>query len=150
MIHILTLTALVALASAEPEDPNLAQAKAHAMAARKLYGAKRYKEALKEFTAAYQLKPKSALWFNIGKCYEQSGEVPQALRSYRQYLREDPSTKDRKEVEKAISDMERRLKGRGVQQLLVLTEPTGVDVAVDRKPVGPSPASIELRPGPTR
>lgn len=115
--------------------------------AQKLYKQARYAEAIEKFEAAYAVRPHPVIFFNIGKCYEQLNETPKALRAYRDYLRMAPDATDRDTVTDAIANLERRLKDRGVQQLLVFADPAQARIEVDGKDLGTSPASIELPAG---
>jgi hypothetical protein len=141
--------ALTLLISAEPaaSDDNTAKARAAFQWAQKLYKEARYASAIEKFEEAYRLKPHPSILFNIGRCYEQLGEIPRALRSYRDYLKAMPDAKDKEQVTSAILNLERRLKDEGVQQLIVYTDPSGAFVTIDDKAYGSSPAAVELRPG---
>jgi hypothetical protein len=144
-----TVALLTSLLGASPSngDSTLAEAKAHVEAARKAFVARKFGVALTEFQAAQRLKPAPVLWFNIGKCYEKINETASALRSFRSYLHEAPSTPDKKEVTAAISRMEARLRSRGVQQLMVFSNPPGATASISGKGSLPVPASWELKPG---
>lgn len=112
-----------------------------------LYGQARYSDAIAAFEEAYVLKPHPVILFNVGKCWEQLGETAKALRSYRDYLRLLPDATDKDTVSDAIANLERRLKEKGVQQLMVFAEPADAKIEVDGKPLGSSPASVELTAG---
>jgi hypothetical protein len=142
--------ALGVLVFAAAPDPTVAEARAHFNKAERLYREAGYAEAIAEFEQAYRIRPHGVLFFNIGKCYEQLGDIPSALRNYRRYLHDVPEAKDRDLVSKAIGNLEKRLSAKGVQQLLVFAQPAGAAVRVDGKDLGPAPVSVELRPGPHR
>lgn len=136
----------VALFVSAPADPSQ-KAKEAFQSAQKLYKEARYAEAIAKFEEAYALKPSPVLFYNIGRCHEQLGDVPKALRSYRDYLRLAPDAKDRDTVNDAIANLERRLKERGVQQLMVFADPASAVIEVDGKALGNSPATVELTAG---
>jgi len=75
------------------------------------------------------------------------GDAAGALRFYREYLRQSPEAADRETVQGRISDIERALQEKGVQQLTVLSDPDGATVFIDEKPVGVTPWTGELYPG---
>jgi len=131
----------------EKTDDDTLAAKKYFQWAQSLYKQARYSEAIAKFEEAYRLKPHPTIFFNIGRCYEQLNDIPRALKNYRDYLRIAPEAKDRELVSDAIANLERRLKEQGVQQLSVLTDPTGARVTVDEKYMGLSPLSLELKPG---
>lgn len=130
-------------AAADPTQ----KAKEAFQTAQRLYKEARYADAIVKFEEAYALKPSPVLFFNIGKCHEQLGDVPKALRSYRDYLRLAPDAKDKDTVSDAIANLERRLKEKGLQQLMVFADPPSAVIEVDGKVLGNSPASIELTAG---
>jgi hypothetical protein len=113
----------------------------------KLYKQARYAEAIAKFEEAYAVRPHPVIYFNIGKCNEQLGETAKALRSYRDYLRLAPDAKDKETVSDAIANLERRLREKGMQQLMVFADPPSARISVDGKELGSSPASVELIAG---
>jgi tetratricopeptide (TPR) repeat protein len=142
------LTALAAfVVVAVPPDASTTQAKAHFEKAERLYQRAQYAEAIAEFEAAYRIRPHGVLLYNVGRCYEQLGDIPHALRNYRGYLREVPNAPDRETIEAAIGSLERRLRTKGVQQLLVYATPDAARVALDGRDLGTSPVSAEVVPG---
>ncbi|MDP1919731.1 MAG: PEGA domain-containing protein [Myxococcales bacterium] len=149
MFAVHALCALVSLgaAPAPAAADDATRAKEIFKAAQKLYKEARYADAIARFEEAYVLKPSPVIIYNIGKCHEQLGDVPKAMRSYRDYLRLAPDAKDKDTVGDAIANLERRLKEKGLQQLLVFADPPAAIVEVDGKLLGNSPASIELTAG---
>jgi tetratricopeptide (TPR) repeat protein len=130
-----------------PAPTATAEAKQHFKAGSDAYRRADYATAIREFEAAYLAKPSGLLRYNVAQCYEKLGDIPSALRNYHLYLRETPNADDRATVEAAIANLEKRLQERGVQQLLVYSEPAAATVVVDGKPRGASPVSVELAPG---
>lgn len=129
------------------ETAELAKAKEAAQAAQRLYKQARYAEAILKFEEAAAIRPHPQITFNIGRCYEQLGEIGKAMRSYRDYLRLSPNAEDRQTVADAITNLERRLREKGVQQLMVFSEPANARINVDGKDLGNSPVSVELSAG---
>jgi tetratricopeptide (TPR) repeat protein len=111
------------------------------------YRATRYRESIDYFLEADRLSPSAALSFNIARAYEKIDDPAAALRWYRDYLRRDPTAKDRAAVESLIHSFEERLSKKGVQQVTVLSEPPGATVVVDGQPVGVTPWTSEIAPG---
>ena len=108
----------------------------------------RYTEAIELFRAADALKPSPAIAFNVARAYARLGDAAGALAAYREYLRRAPDAKDAREVARQIRRFEQRLAARGVQQLTVLSQPVAATVLIDGKPVGVTPFTDELDPGP--
>lgn len=148
LVLVLTLFAVPALCAPSPgADKETAAAKAHYAEGVHAYREGHYREAIQDFQAAYSAKPSGLLFFNIAQCYEKLGDLPNALRSYRDYLREVPKAPDRKTVLAAMHSIELRLAERGVQQLLVRSVPAGAQVQIDATPRGVTPLEVELAPG---
>lgn len=153
----MTTALLVALLLAAPkpaaapadaaEQGDVKKAKELFQSGQKLYKQARYAEAIAKFEEAYLVRPHPVIYFNIGKCQEQLGETAKALRAYRDYLRLAPDAKDKETVSDAIANLERRLRERGMQQLMVFADPPTARIAVDGKELGSSPASVELIAG---
>jgi hypothetical protein len=146
MTPLLLLAALLAGAAPVHTDAT-SQAKAHFRAATDAYRRADYQTAIAEFEAAYAAKPAPVLRYNLAQCYERSGDIDSALKSYHQYLHESPDAEDRATVQVAIGNLERRLQERGVQQLLVYSEPPAAVVTIDGANRGTTPTSMELAPG---
>ena len=127
-------------------DPT-AKAKEAFMTGQRFYKEARYADAIAKFEEAYAIKPSPVLFYNIGRCHEQLGDVPRALRAYRDYLRMQSDAKDKDTVNDAIANLERRLKEKGLQQLMVFADPPTAIIEVDGKVLGNSPASVELTAG---
>jgi tetratricopeptide (TPR) repeat protein len=152
MITTLLIALLVAApkpapAPAEAESGDVKKAKDLFQSGQKLYKQARYAEAIAKFEEAYLVRPHPVIYFNIGKCWEQLGETAKALRAYRDYLRLAPDAKDKETVSDAIANLERRLREKGMQQLMVFADPPNARIAVDGKDLGSSPASVELIAG---
>jgi tetratricopeptide (TPR) repeat protein len=141
-----TALLLIAALGAAPVEP-AAAAKESFAAGKKLYDQAKFADAVVKFEEAYRLKPHPVIFFNIGKCYEAMGETGKAMRAFRDYLRLLPDATDRQNVVDAIANLERRLRERGVQQLLVFVDPPNAAVAIDGKPITGNPASAELTAG---
>jgi hypothetical protein len=133
--------------AAPPPVSDLAAARARFRRGAELYAAKRYRDAIAEFEAAYRLKPHGAIHYNVAQCRERLGEWPGAIRGYHDYLREVPDATDREPVRASIRRLEAKLVPAGVQTLLVYSEPPGAEVRVDGHPRGRTPVHVVLPPG---
>ena len=116
-------------------------------AAQQLYQASRFADALKKFEEAQALKPHPVIVFNIARCQELLGQVPQSLKSYREYLRLSPGAADKDAVLAAIAVLEKKLPAPSSQQLVINAEPAACLVMVDGKRLGFAPVTAELAPG---
>lgn len=130
-----------------PNDEQRSEAKARYEAGVAAYTAGRYKDAVDLFLAADRLAPSSPLSFNIARAYEKLGDDSGALRFYRDYLRRTPDAQNANDVGALVKRFEERLRAKGVQQMTVLSTPTGATVALDGAPVGVTPATLDVPPG---
>jgi len=148
MIRAPVLLALLAFvpAALAADDP-AARSKELFQEAQKLYKQGKYADAIVKLDEANALKPHPVINYNIARCHEQLGDVPKALRAYRDYLRLSPDAKDKQAVSDSIANLERKLKERGLQQVMIFAEPATAAITVDGKELGTSPASIELTAG---
>jgi len=71
------------------------------------YSLGKFKEAAEEYQGAFELHPDPALLYNIAQCFRLDGNIERAAFFYRSYLRNNPSARNREEVEGRIADMER-------------------------------------------
>ena len=62
--------------------------------------------ALAAFQQANQMVPSPLMKFNIALCYERLGDFPEALKGYKEFLREVPDAPNRAAVEQAIQRLE--------------------------------------------
>ncbi len=124
-----------------------AQAKQRFARGAQAYREARYQDAIDLFREANRLDPHPDLVFNTGQAYEKLGDVGNALRSYREYLRLAPAASDRATVEASIKNLEARLRARGVQQVSIFSTPAGASLVLDERGVGQTPWTGEIAPG---
>lgn len=144
---VLPLVLAACLASTPAFADSIEDAKRAFKSGAQAYREARYKDAIEQFVLANRLDPHPELVFNVGQAYEKLGDVPNALRSYRDYLRLSPSAPDRATVEASIRNLEARLRERGVQQVSVFSTPAGASVSLDGVFVGATPWTAEIAPG---
>lgn len=123
------------------------QAKVKFEAGVRAFGERRYADAVQSFAEADALAPSAPLSFNIARAFERLDNPAAALRWYRDYLRRSPQAANLTEVQARISEHAATLAARGVQQLTVLTTPDGAALSIDDQVVGPTPVTLELKPG---
>jgi tetratricopeptide (TPR) repeat protein len=108
----------------------------------------RYAEAVQAFQRADAIAPSAALSFNIARSFEHLENTSAALRWYRDFVRRSPQAPNLADVQGRIASLAAKLAERGVQQISVLSTPDGAAVLIDNQPVGSTPLTIELVPGP--
>jgi len=131
MINALLVALTLSAASADDDAAATAKAKTLFTNGQKLYKAGKYADAIAKFEEAFKVKSHPVIYFNIGKCWEQLGDSAKALRNFRDYLRLSPDASDRQQVTDSIANLERRLREKGVQQLLIFAEPANAKILVD-------------------
>jgi hypothetical protein len=111
------------------------------------FGERRYADAVQSFVEADALAPSAPLSFNIARAFERLDNPAAALRWYRDYLRRSPQAPNAAEVQARVGEHAATLAARGVQQITVLTTPDGAALTIDDQAAGPTPVTLELKPG---
>lgn len=104
----------------------------------------RFADAIRYFRAAYRMGgPSSELW-NIARSRERMDDAEGAAGAIEQYLAQrDLGPQDRAEAERELGALRSRS-----SMLTVTTVPAGAVVTLDgRQAAGPTPVSLEIRPG---
>jgi tetratricopeptide (TPR) repeat protein len=107
------LAAAVALAAAtllgagvaRAGDPAPSDAKARYLSGQSHYNLNEFAEALQDFKEAYRLRPDPAFLFNIAQCERQLGNLEEAIKFYRSYLRNKPDAGNKREIERKIEEL---------------------------------------------
>lgn len=113
-LSTVTLVSSEARAQAKPQLSESQRSKAgeHYQKAKRLYDLAKYKEAVDEYQAAYLISADPALLFNIAQSYRLADQPIEAVRFYRNYLRNAPDAPNRADVEKRIADLEKQMADR--------------------------------------
>ncbi len=145
----LTLCAGRAHAADAPDAPDAQAERAKQLYAlgAEAFAAQHNAEAIQYFRRAAEIVPSSKLTYNIALAYEELGDSARALSEYRDYLRQGPAAERREQVLGRIVELEQKLAAVGVQQLSVLSHPSGATVRVGERALGVTPWSGELPPG---
>jgi hypothetical protein len=107
----------------------------------------RWADAVRAFRQADAISPSAPLSFNIAKAYERLDDTAGALRWYRDFMRRNPQAPNAAEVQARITTLAEALAQRGLQQLTVLSTPSGASVTIDEQQIGTAPITLELSPG---
>ncbi len=148
---VVIATAWAPGAWAQDQEARMAKAKEHYELGRQYYGMGKYKEAIQELKAAYDLSGETTLLYNIAKSYEKLGDFDKAIQHYKDYLdlRLVIPAADRADVERAIAVL-RKKKEELLPQLVIRSTPRGADIFIDTKTKlrGQTPDKFRLEPGP--
>jgi len=124
--------AILSLAIAGPawaDDPKQ-EAKARYTTGQSHYNLNEFPEALQDFKEAYRLFPDPVFLFNVAQCERQLGNLDEAIKFYRSYLRNKPKAPNRQEVERRIDEMQAAIDAKKVasgKPSLALVPPTAGD-----------------------
>jgi len=112
-----------------------------------LYDQTEFDAAIARFEEAYQLSNLPALLFNIAQAYRLKGpgQCAIALRYYQRYLRDEPETSNRQEIEELIQEMQVCAAAQDAPIAPALVEP--VKTAA---PIAPLPVEADVAPRPSR
>jgi len=130
-----------------PEESQKEEAKKHFELGKAYYKQSEYNKAIEEFQKAYSLYAHSVILYNIAQAYEKEGNIPMALRFFREYLRASPNADDKNIILISIQNLEKKLQEKGIQQVGIYSTPSEADVAINGKVMGKTPFAIELKPG---
>jgi tetratricopeptide (TPR) repeat protein len=93
-------------AHAETGDAML-RARTHFEAGRALYNLGNYTDAIREFSAGYQLVPRPQFLVNLGQAYRKLNDLELARDMYKKYLNEaPPNDPDREQVRQIVADLD--------------------------------------------
>jgi tetratricopeptide (TPR) repeat protein len=113
---------LLAVAPARARGADAMTAREHFEKGTTLYDLGQFRDAAREYEAAYKLKSDPALLYNIGQAYRFAGDAQGALLAYRAYLRRVPDAGNRREVEAHIAKLQRLV---DEQRATTTAPPTG-------------------------
>lgn len=97
-------TARAQAPAASAED--VEEAKARFAAGNKAFSQGEYREAVSEFQGGYMLTRNPGFLLNIAVCYRKLGEAEQALSHFKDYLKAEPQSPRKAEVQKQIAELE--------------------------------------------
>jgi tetratricopeptide (TPR) repeat protein len=133
--------------AAPPPDPAIAEARKHFADGSKAYNLGEFDVAVREYKAAYNAKPDPVFLYNIAQAYRLANDLSQALFFYRSYLRNQPNTPNRKEIDERIRQLESQI----ARQRVITTEPQTATVAPGSLPQSsPAPEPRPLEPVTTK
>ena len=101
---VLAVGLLGTAAQAAPPDAAVVEARKHFEDGTKAFNLGEFDRAIAEYKAAYNAKPDPVFLYNIAQSYRLSNDLSQALFFYRSFLRNQPNTPNRKEIEERIRE----------------------------------------------
>jgi hypothetical protein len=125
MVCVALLFAVSAAAQTPPKLDATAQAKLHFEEGTKAFNLGEFPRAIREYKAAYNAKPEPVILYNIAQACRLGGDLAGAVFFYRSFLRNMPTTPNKREVEARIKALEAQL----AQQKALTTAPPNDPVA---------------------
>lgn len=120
------------------------QARGHFRRGETHFAVGRFAAALKEYMAAYELKPLPGFLFNIGQCHRNLGHFEEAVFSFKRYLRLKPDAGNRAAVEELVTELERQIAAQKATRPPALVGPTG-PAGIAALPPPPPPRPVYKR-----
>ena len=106
----LMLLLWAASSHAAPLGSDLERARAHYEAGRALFSLGNFQDALREFTAGYQLVPRPRFLIDLGQTYRKLGRLEDAQTMYRRFLDQvPPGDPDRPAVRSLLDEVNQRI-----------------------------------------
>ena len=110
------------------------RARTHFEAGRALYNLGNYTDAIREFSAGYQLVPRPQFLVNLGQAFRKLNDLERARDMYKKYLAEaPPNDPEREQVRQIVADLD-------MQIAALPPKPLPVPVVVKEAP--PPPAAV--------
>lgn len=137
-------------AFADPSEEDMKKAAALFEQAEKKFKISEYQAALEDYKQAYLLSDEASLLFNIAQCHRFLGNDQEAIKSYRNFLKDaNPDPQFKTLAEKLIVELEEKAKNPQGASLGVGVSgaPEGVLVFIDGAEVGPPPTLKVLPAG---
>jgi hypothetical protein len=111
-----------------------------------LYSKGDFAAAARKFEASFAARPVPVTKFNIARAWEQAGETIKAIDAWQAWLEMSPGSPERPNAEQSLAALGQKLAKLGVQALTITSLPVGARVAIDGRPVGLTPLTVELTP----
>ncbi len=107
------------------------KAKRYEKRGKKAYSQGKYDDALVAFGLSYKVAPEPRYLFNIGRCYEQKGDLYTAMEYIQRYVTEEKEGDEREEAQDFVDILEGKLKMTS-GEVSVVTNPPGATVKLTR------------------
>jgi hypothetical protein len=141
------LVALLTASLAPAKDDQRARAQEHIDRGDELFEARKFEEAIAEYTAALALESHHDLIWNIARSHEELGRLKDAIALFERYLGMDPPEADRALASTRLATLRTRLQTETRGRLVVNTA-DGAAIAVGGVVLGKGPRlEKELSPG---
>lgn len=142
--------------AAQAEDRATEQARQHYEDATKHYDLGHWDEAITEYEKAYELRPDPSFLYNLAQVHRRKGDAKKALDLYKNYLRKEPKSPQREEVEEKIAALQKQIDEAAAKPAVAPVEPVpalpaasaGIATAGPGSVVQPEPPTPTTTPAP--
>jgi len=145
IFHILSVWLAISLAAvpvvpvAYADGAATRAAKRHYERGQKLFALQKFEAALEQFQKAFDADPIPDFLFNIGQCHRNLGDYEAAIFSFKRYLKLDPETANREQVEELIAKLEDKQAAKESKRLRLRREGDGDEGDGDGDDAPPPP-----------
>lgn len=139
-VRCVSVVLVLLVGSVRAQADDIAQAREHFRKGSKAFDLGHYREAVKEYEAAYQLKEDPALLFNIAQAYRLDGDNENALRIYKSFLNRVPDAPNRLDVERRMDE------ARAAIERNERLKPQPAEPAPPSPTIAPPPVSAQSAP----
>lgn len=137
------LLVLVATLPARADDDRQTRARAHYEVGLGMYHLGNYRDAIREFSAGYELAPRPEFLINLGQAYRKLHDLDHAREMFKRYLAaSDAQAPDRKQVLQLLDEVEH---ARAVEPPPVMESPPA---ETESPVVAPAPVALVATPAP--
>ena len=124
----------------------------HYQQATRAYDLGKYQEAVDEYQKVYEIDGDPVMLYNIAQAYRLNDQPQESIHFYRRYLQRSPEARNKEDVERKITAMEKLIEERRKAAALVAPPPpkTEVKPVAVPEPVAPPPvpAPVVVAPPP--
>ncbi len=115
----------------------------HYQQATRAYDLGKYQEAVDEYQKVYEIDGDPVMLYNIAQAYRLNDQPQESIHFYRRYLQRSPEARNKEDVERKITAMEKLIEERRKAAALVAPPPPRTDVkpVAVPEPVVPPPVS---------
>jgi outer membrane biosynthesis protein TonB len=112
----------------------------HYQQATRAYDLGKYQEAIDEYQKVYEIDGDPVMLYNIGQAYRLNDQAQESIHFYRRYLQRSPEARNREDVERKITSLEKLIEERRKAAAAVTPPPP--------KKEPPPPPKVEAPPPP--
>jgi hypothetical protein len=118
----------------------------HYQQATRAYDLGKYQEAVEEYQKVYEIDGDPVMLYNIAQAYRLNDQPQESIHFYRRYLQRSPEARNKEDVERKITAMEKLIDERRKAAALVAPPPPKTDVKPVVVPPPPPPPPVVTPP----